>query len=133
MYEKAVVVYENIRNIYPETSEAKMALYREAAVRMKILDEHGYNRSRTIDTIAFMKMARREDLTTEMRADIDAWLVQAENLLADEAWQSTKFYDSRTRTVRSAINAYERFIEGYPNSLHVDEARTRMMKLKEKE
>jgi len=132
-YEKAVVVYENLRNLYPESREAIVALHRAAATRMKILEAHGYNRARTTDTIAYLKMARREELSTEMRADIDAWLAQAENLLADEAWQSTRFYDSVTRTRRSAINAYESFIEDYPNSPHVEEARARLEKLKGKE
>jgi len=131
--EKAVVVYENLRNLYPGTDEARMALYREAGVRMKLIDAHGYNRARTRDTIAFLKMAQREDLTAEMRTDVDKWLADAENLLADEAWNSAKFYDSATRTTRSAINAYERFIQDYPNSPHVEDALKRLEKLKEKE
>lgn len=131
-FEKAVTVYENLRNIYPGTPEARTALYREAAVRMKLLDEHGYNRSRTYDTIAFLKMARREDLTPEMRENVNKWILDAANLLADEAWRSAKFYDSSTRTKRSAINAYETFIADYPDSPHVEEARKRLEKLQEK-
>jgi len=132
-YEKAVAVYENLRNLYPGTEEAKTALHDEASVRMKILDEHGYNRARTVDTIDFLKMARREGLTGEAREDLDKWLTDAENLRADEAFQSAKFYDSSTRTLRSAINAYERFIDDYPNSPNVEKARERLMKLKEKD
>jgi len=131
--EKAVAVYENLRNLYPGTDEARTALHREAGVRMRLLNDHGYNRARTNDTIDFLKMARRDDLTTEMRADVDAWLVEAENLLADEAFRSARFYDSTTRTRRSAINAYERFIEDYPNSPHVQQVLERLVKLREKE
>jgi len=132
-YEKAVSVYENIRNLHPGTPEALEAVYREGGARMILLDQHGYNRSRTLDTIDFLKMARREDLTPEMRTDVDAWLVRAKNLLADESWQSTRFYDSTTRTRRSAISAYENFIMDYPDSPHADEARERLSKLKEEE
>jgi len=132
-YEKAVAVYENLRNLYPGTDEARTALHREAAVRMKILEMHGYNRARTNDTIDFLKMARRDDLTPEMRADVDKWLSDAKNLLAEEAYQSAKFYDSRTRTTRSAISAYERFIEDYPDSPYVQKILERLMKLKEKD
>jgi len=132
-YEKAVAVYENLRNLYPGTEEAKTALYREAGVRMKILDAHGYNRSRTVDTIDFLKMARREGLEGEQRDEVDKWLTDAENLRADEAFQAAKFYDSRTRTLRSAINAYERFIADYPTSSNVEKAQERLAKLKEKE
>jgi len=132
-YEKAVAVYENLRNLYPGTDEARTALHREAAVRMKILGMHGYNRVRTNDTIDFLKMARRDDLTPEMREDVDKWLAEAKNLLAEEAYLSAKFYDSRTRTTRSAINAYERFVEDYPESPYVPKVLERLMKLKEKE
>jgi len=132
-YEKAVAVYENLRNLHPGTDEARTALHREAAVRMKLIGAHGYNRARTTDTIDFLKMARREDLTTDMRADVDKWLGEAENLLAEEAYAAARFYDSRTRTQRSAINAYERFIEDYPNSPHVQDALQRLEKLRQKD
>jgi outer membrane protein assembly factor BamD (BamD/ComL family) len=50
---------------------------------------------------------------------------------AEEAWKAAKFYDSRTRTRRSAINAYERFIKDYPASSHTGEAQARIESLKE--
>ena len=50
---------------------------------------------------------------------------------AEEAWKAAKFYDSRTRTRRSAINAFERFLKDYPASRHADEARARVESLKE--
>ena len=50
---------------------------------------------------------------------------------AEEAYKAAKFYDSRTRTLRSAITAYERFLKDYPSSSHADEVRARIEILKE--
>ena len=63
-------------------------------------------------------------------AAIQAFLDEAQSLIADEAYRAAKFYDSRTRTKRSAINAYERFLEDYPQSAHADEIRDRLNELK---
>ena len=48
----------------------------------------------------------------------------------EEAYRGARFYDSPTRTVRSAINAYERFLAEYPDSAHADEVRARLDELK---
>ena len=128
--DKAVQVYENIRNLFPETPEAKMALHKEGAARIKLLREHEYNCSRCIDTIAFLRLGLATRITEEVKADFTAWLDEAVGLMEDEAYAAAKFYDSRTRTVRSAINAYERFLKDYPASRHAEEARARLDELK---
>ena len=129
-YGEAVSVYETLRNVHPGTEEAKTALLREAAARMVLLREHGYNRSRCRDTIDFLRQAltgcRESDVAT-----LQAYLAEAHGTTSEEAWRATKFYDSPTRTRRSAVNAYERFIAENPDSPHVDEARTRLFELKE--
>jgi len=129
----AVTVYENLRNRYPDSEQAKVALHAEARTRMQILEERGYNRSRTSDTIDFLKMARRADLPQSMLNDIEGWLTQAKNLLAEEAYQAARFYDSSTRTRRSARSAYERFVMDYPDSPYVEQAMKRILELKDKE
>ena len=129
-YEEAVKVYENLRNLYPDTPEAKTALHCEAKVRMKLLELHGYNRTRVLDTAAFLRQALRGDITEEMRIDFERWLTETSALEEDEAYKAAKFYDSRTRTKRSAINAYERFLREYPTSGRVDEVRARLEELK---
>ena len=126
---EAIKVYENLRNLYPDSEEAKSAIVREAAVRMVVLNDHGYNRARARDTVDFMKMALlgcRPDDVAVIQGHLDA----AQGLLEDEAYRSACFYDSTTRTKRSAINAYEQFLTDYPQSEHADEIKARIEELK---
>lgn len=130
-YEKAVTVYENLRNLYAGTGEAKEAIYREAKARMIVLREHEYNRQRCQDTIDYLKMALAERGSGQAsRDEMKAWLEEATALIENEAFAAAKFYDSRTRTKRSAINAYERFLKEYPASVHAEEALSRLAELK---
>ena len=128
-YTEAVKVYENLRNLHPESAQAKTAIAREAGVRMTVLGDHGYNRARAQDTIDFMKMAlqscRPEDVAA-IRGHLDAAL----GLMEDEAYRGACFYDSTTRTKRSAVNAYEQFLRDYPQSAHADEIKARIEELK---
>ena len=128
-YGKAVQVYENLRNIYPDADEAKTALVNEAKARLVLLDDHAYNRARARDTQGFLQMAR-ESCRAEDREAIGEMLSRVETLLADEAYRSAQFYDSKTRTKRSAINAYEKFLAQYPEGAHAEEARARLAELK---
>ena len=130
-YEKAVEVYENLRSLYPDSAEAATALHCEARVRMKLLRDHGYNQTRVADTIAFLEQGLRGKLSEGARADFESWLAEAGRLTEDEAYKAAKFYDSRTRTRRSALNAYERFLQNHPSGPHADEARARLEELKQ--
>ncbi len=130
-YAQAIQVYENLRNLHAREPEAKTALYREARARMTVLREHAYNRSRLTDTVAFLKLARASTTDSAQKAEFEAWLTEAVNLFEDEAYAAAKFYDSRTRTQRSAINAYERFLADYPASKHVPAARARLAELQQ--
>ena len=130
-YQKAIQVYENIRNLHAREPEAKAALHREGRARMLVLREHAYNRARCQDTIAFMKMALAMGPDAVARADYESWLNEAVGLIEDEAFRAAKFYDSRTRTKRSAISAYERFLSTYPASVHAEEARARLEELQQ--
>lgn len=130
-YGTAVEVYESLRSLYPESPEAKTALLHEARARMKILEDNGYNRSRVRDTIGFLKLALRETDRESAQKELAEMLARVEQDLEDEAYRAAKFYDSRTRTVRSAVNAYERFLIDYPAGVHADEVRARLAVLKE--
>lgn len=127
--EQAVEVYGNLRNLYPATVEARTAFHGEAKVRMMLIDEHGYNRDRVRDTIAFLRQAMAVDRAGQYAEDYGKWLAQATTMLDDEAWGAAKFYDSKTRTRHSAINAYRNFIENHPSSTHVGEAKARLAEL----
>ena len=128
-YTEAIKVYENLRNLHPDSEEAKTAIVREAATRMIVLRDHGYNRARARDTVDFMKMAllccRPDDV-----AAVQGCLDEAQGLLEEEAYRAALFYDSATRTKRSAISAYEQFLGDYPQSEHADEIKARIEELK---
>ena len=129
-FAEAVQVYENLRNIHPDSDEAHTALLREAESRMVLLREHEYNRARCRDTIDFLRRAlavcRQSDAET-----IKGLLDEAQGRVAEEEWRATKFYDSPTRTKRSAVSAYERFLVENPDSPHAEEAKSRLSELKE--
>ena len=127
--ELAVAVYENLRNLHPGTVEARTAMHREAKVRMQLIDEHGYNRERIRDTINFLRLAVRSNCTIAERNDYVAWLDEARKALDTATFVGSKFYDSRTRTRRSAINAYRLYLEDYPDGEHSAEARARLEEL----
>lgn len=126
---EAIQVYENLRNLYAGSDEAKVALAREAGVRMDVLREHAYNRARCRDTVDFLELARR-DCRAEDAETIQGYLTEAKGQLENEAYEGAKFYDSSTRTRRSAVRAYERFLSDYPTSAHADEVRARIEELK---
>lgn len=126
---EAIKVCENLRNIHPDGVQAKDALVKEAKLRMDVLREYGYNRMRCRDTIDFLKMAEaRSD--GEDRAGIVALREQAQRMLEDEAYLAAKFYDSKTRTARSAINAYEKFLQEFPASVHAETVKARLGELR---
>ena len=127
--DEAIKVYENLRNLYPESEQAKTAVVREAGVRMTVLHNHGYNRARARDTIDFLKLALKSCRPGDV-AEIRGHLEAAQVLLEEEAYRGAIFYDSTTRTKRSAVNAYEQFLKDYPQSVHADEIRARIGELK---
>ena len=128
-YEEAVKVYENLRNIHPDSREAGLALVREADARMAVFREKAYNRARCRDTADFLSMALRGCRPDDVER-LKGYLGEVRGLMEDEAYRSAKFYDSPTRTVRSAVNAYERFLAEYPESVRVEEVRARLEELK---
>jgi len=130
--EEAIKVYENLRNLFPGTEDAKTAVLRESAVRIQVLRAHGYNRSRCQDTIDFMRLALRSCRPEDVPA-IQERLEEAQATGEEAAYLGAKFYDSSTRTKRSAISAYERFLADYPQSEHAEEIRLRVEELKGEE
>lgn len=128
-YPEAVKVYENLRNLHPESAEAKRAFAREASVRMQILDECAYNRARCQDTVNFLQLALANCLPEDSDG-IRRLLADAQSRIEEEAYRGARFYDSTTRTRRSAISAYERYLADYPQGAHADAVRERLAELK---
>ena len=127
--DEAVKVYENLRNLHFGTEQAKVALLREARVRMEILGERGYNRERCLDTVRFLDLALRTAEGEEAEA-LRAMRDDASGRVHDEDYRAALFYDSRMRTSRSAISAYERFLADHPESVRAEEVRRRLGELK---
>lgn len=128
-YEEAIRVYENLRNLHFGSPEAKAAVVREAAARMRLLASHGYNRARCLDTVRYLSSARRM-VEGEAIDEIERMAAEANDLIAEEAYQAARFYDSPMRTKRSAINAFERFLAEYPASPRAEAVRVRVAELK---
>lgn len=128
-YLEAIKVYESLRNHYSGTEEALEALAREAEVRVRCLHEWSYNRARCQDSINFFKLALKNCRESD-REKISGYLDDALAQLETEDYRGAKFYDSPTRTVRSAISAYERFLMDYPNGVYSDAVRQRLSTLK---
>lgn len=128
----AATVYENLRSMYPNSSEAAVALYREARARMVVLRRCEYNRERVRETIGFFTYAIESGkLSSEEAGEVAQLRAEARALLEDEAYKAAKFYDSRTRTRRSAMSAYQRFLDEYPTSDRAPEVRRRLFELQE--
>lgn len=128
-FAEAVKVYENLRNLHPDSEEARISVVRESSVRMKLLSDYGYNRSRCQDTMDFLKQAlkscRQEDL-----AEIQEMQEKVRLQCEESDYQGAKFYDSPTRTVRSAITAYEKFLLEHPAGKYSELVRARIEVLK---
>ena len=128
-YEEAVKVYENLRNIHPDAPEAKTAMLREADSRMICLRECSYNRARCRETMDFLRLAVR-GCRPEDAQHIQDLLAEATSVMEEEAYRGAAFYDSPTRTLRSAVSAYERFLAEYPGSARAADVKARLEELK---
>lgn len=126
---EAVKVYENLRNIHYGKPEAAESVVREARARIRILKDCGYNRDRSLDTLAFLEMALKSCKGDDVGV-IDGFIAETKALIEDEAYRAAVFYDSRMRTRRSAINALEGFLAEYPGSVHAAEVKARLEELK---
>ncbi len=128
-YEEAVKVYATLQNKYPVTNEARTAAYREAAARMWLCRRLAYNIPRCRDTVGYLKMTIQRLPNLEQVEELKGWLVELKNYIAEDAFRSAKFYDSKQRTRHAARSSWEMFLSEYPDSPHADEARARIAEL----
>lgn len=129
VYPEAVKVYENLRNLYPDSPEAKVSYLNEAKDRMVMVDDWGYNRNRCLDTVGYMKLALK-GCRPDDAAAIQDMMAAVNRRIAEDDYQRAKFYDSPTRTRRSAVSAYEKFLREHPDSDHAAEVKRRVEELK---
>lgn len=129
-YNEAIEVCRMLRNRYSDSSQAKRALDKEAESRMTLFRRHSYNRDRGLNTVSFLDMAIRQTDDGDMRDKFMKWRNEAYSIVEKEAYEAAKFYDSRTRKRRGAVNAYERFLKEYPASPFAPAVRERIAELK---
>jgi TolA-binding protein len=127
---EAIEVCRMLRNRYSASPQAKSALDKEAESRMVLFRRHSYNRDRGLNTVSFLDMAIRQTDDVDMRSKFIEWRNEAYSVVEKEAYEAAKFYDSRTRKRRGAINAYEGFLKDYPASSYAPAVRERIAELK---
>ena len=130
-YEEAAKVYAALAAKYPLRPEARVAAYREAAARMWVCRRLAYNIPRCRDTMGYLSqtIARYPDL--EQLDELRTWRAELEKYVAEDAYRSAKFYDSRQRTRHAAITAWENYLKEYPDSPRAEEVRARVSALRE--
>lgn len=128
-YEEAVAVYESHIQKYPDSPELLKAVYRDAVSRMWLVRRLAYNRPRCEDTRQFLKDALRKYPDLPEHEELRTWLGELETYLSRDAYERAKFYDSRTRTKHSALASWRNFVEQYPDSAYVEEAKARILAL----
>ena len=129
-YEEAVLVYAALINRFPASPEAHAAAYLQAKARMWLVRRLAYNLPRCKDTVGYLKMTLKRLPDHEQAAEMQGWLDELKAYMAEDAYVRAKFYDSRQRTAHAAVAAYERFLEEYPESAHVEEVSRRIDELK---
>lgn len=126
----AVTAYECLRNLYPGSAAAKAALAGEVRERLRLLDAHGYNRARCLDSLNFFKAVQPGANDEALRAEIDAAIRRTSALIEAEAFAAARFYDTPRRAKAAAIGAYQVFLREYPASELAPQARARIAELK---
>ncbi len=128
-YEEAVEVYSTLVSKFPVTIEARKALYLGSKDRMWLVRRHAYNQKRCQDTVNHLKQVLRLAPDLEQADELNTWLNEVTEYLAEEAFVKAKFYDTKQRTRHASAMAYQRFLKEYPQSKHADEARARINEL----
>ena len=128
-YEESVKVYGMLQNKFPLVDEARQAAYLEARARMWLCRRLAYNIPRCRDTESFLTMTleRRPDL--EQRDELKGWLEELKNYMAEDAYKTARFYDTKQRTRHAARTSWERYLAEYPDSPHAEEVRARIAEL----
>lgn len=126
----AVAAYECLRNLYPGSAAASAALSGEVRQRMQLLEAHGYNRARCLDSLNFFKLAQSEAKDEALREEIAAAIKRTSAVIEAEALAAARFYDTPRRAKAAAIGAYQMFLREYPTSELAPIARARIAELK---
>ncbi len=128
-YEESVKVYAAVQSKFPGTPEARRAAYLEARARMWLCRRLAYNVPRCRDTVGYLKMTLQNLPDLEQMEELKGWMDELRAYLAEDAYRSAKFYDSRQRTRHAARTSWERYLNEYPDSPHAEAVRARIAEL----
>ena len=128
-YEEAVQVYAALMAKYPLTSEAKVAVYRQAKARMWLARRLAYNTPRCVDTLNYLKMMISKYPELPEIEELKGWHSELSAYLEKDAYEQALFYDSKQRTRHASISAWKRYLEEHPESVHAEEIKARISEL----
>lgn len=128
-YEEAVKVYGMLQNRFPLSDAARTAAYREARARMWLCRRLAYNVPRCRDTAGYLEMTLARHPNLEQADEVRGWAAELARYMAEDAYRTAKFYDSKQRTRHAARASWERYLAEYPDSPHAEEVRARIAEL----
>ena len=129
-YEESVQVYAGLISKFPDSPEARSAVYLQAKARMWLVRRLAYNLPRCRDTANYLKQTLKRMPDHPQAEDMQKWLEELTAYMAEDAYSRARFYDTRQRTKHAAIASYERFLEEYPDSAHAETVSRRLDELK---
>jgi outer membrane protein assembly factor BamD (BamD/ComL family) len=128
-YDEAVEVYASLMAKYPLCNEAKIAVYRQAKARMWLARRLAYNTPRCVDTLNYLKMMISKYPELPETEEMKGWMAELSAYLEKDAYEEALFYDTKQRTRHAAIEAWKRYLEDHPESVHAEKIKARIAEL----
>lgn len=127
--EEAIIVYDGILNRYPQSPQASTAAWLSSRCRYNLSVKHSYNENRCRETIAFLKAAITRLSKHPEKGQIEDWLTELTDLLAEQNYKKALFYDTKRYNKATKINAYRRFLTEFTESKYAPTVRARLSEL----
>lgn len=129
-FSEAVDVYASLIANYPESPEAKEAVYLQAKYMKHMVELHEYNEVRYRNTANFIKLALERMPNHEKAGELKEFMADLNERLEEAAYNKALFYDTHQRTRAAAVAAYEKFLEDFPKSIRADAVKERIEAIK---
>ena len=126
---EAVVVYDQVRNRYPDSEAARDAVFLAAACRARLADEHPRNAQLLLDATAALNACARDYPADPRRAQIEKQREKLDQRQADASFERALFYDRQRQDRAAAIIAYRDFLRRHPGAPQAVAAAARLERL----